>query len=244
MAIKSSGPLALYNDIGRFFGVSRSNVSLRAMSSRAGKGTPDAMSEFYGYGVPPPVAPPPVRPPVRPPTAPPRVPPPRRPPVFIPPPAAPPAPFPPFVPPPRRPPQPPPAPVFRGPRPILREWRIATKAEARQPAGRIYPGPSSAYTYLRADNFNSRSPGRVSRYTYNYNISGGYNTGSTSRILTSSRGNNAIGETIFVMSWLNGTNSRSGFIIQNLESLRYNPFSSIENFSGVRWVQPFPGGVN
>jgi hypothetical protein len=112
MAIKSSGPLALYNDIGRYFGVAASNVSLRNLSSRAGKGTPDAMSEFYGYGVvPPPVAPPPVfipPPPVRPPTAPPPVRPPTVPPPVRPPVAQPPIAPPPVVPPPVRPPQAPP----------------------------------------------------------------------------------------------------------------------------------------
>ena len=50
MAIKSSGQLSLGGDIGPEFGVSPgSTISLRGMSSAAGFGTPDAMSEFYGY---------------------------------------------------------------------------------------------------------------------------------------------------------------------------------------------------
>ena len=138
MAIKSSGPLYLYNDIGRYFGLGASNVSLRNVSSRAGKGTPDAMSEFYGYGggtppppppvvpPPPPVAPPPVFVPPPPPVfvpPPPPVfvpPPPVAPPVFIPPPpvvppvAPPPVAPPPVAPPPVAPPPVAPPPVFSG----------------------------------------------------------------------------------------------------------------------------------
>jgi hypothetical protein len=46
MALQSSGPISI-NDIRRELGTS--NSSLRALSAQAGKGTPDAMSEFYGY---------------------------------------------------------------------------------------------------------------------------------------------------------------------------------------------------
>lgn len=46
MALQSSGPISI-NDIRRELGTA--NSSLRALSQQAGKGTPDAMSEFYGY---------------------------------------------------------------------------------------------------------------------------------------------------------------------------------------------------
>ena len=108
MAIKSSGALYLYNDIGRYFGRPQSNVGLRYLSSRAGKGTPDAMSEFYGYGGGTPPPPPPVVPPP-PPVAPP--------PVFVPPPPVAPVP-PPVAPPPTTIPPPPVAPPPVAPPPV------------------------------------------------------------------------------------------------------------------------------
>jgi hypothetical protein len=46
MALPSSGALSIsmiHNELGS------SSYSLRALSSAAGKGTPDAISEFYGY---------------------------------------------------------------------------------------------------------------------------------------------------------------------------------------------------
>jgi hypothetical protein len=46
MALPSSGPLSI-NDIRTILGTS--NGSLRYLSSLAGKSTPDAISEFYGY---------------------------------------------------------------------------------------------------------------------------------------------------------------------------------------------------
>jgi hypothetical protein len=49
MALPSSGQLS-FSAIAGELGVSLSNVSLRSMSSTAGKSTPDAVSEFYGYG--------------------------------------------------------------------------------------------------------------------------------------------------------------------------------------------------
>jgi len=50
MAIKSSGQLSLrYDILAEIGGASYVNLSLRNMSSQAGFGTPDAMSEFYGY---------------------------------------------------------------------------------------------------------------------------------------------------------------------------------------------------
>jgi hypothetical protein len=48
MALPGSGELSL-GDIAGELGVGLSNVSLRSMSSTAGKSTPDAVSEFYGY---------------------------------------------------------------------------------------------------------------------------------------------------------------------------------------------------
>ena len=48
MALPSSGQLSLSAIAGEL-GVTLSNVSLRSMSSTAGKSTPDAVSEFYGY---------------------------------------------------------------------------------------------------------------------------------------------------------------------------------------------------
>jgi len=48
MALPGSGPLSL-GDIAGELGVALSNVSLRNMSSTAGKSTPDSISEFYGY---------------------------------------------------------------------------------------------------------------------------------------------------------------------------------------------------
>ena len=48
MALPYSGQISLGN-IANEQGVSLSNVSLRARSASAGKGTPDAISEFYGY---------------------------------------------------------------------------------------------------------------------------------------------------------------------------------------------------
>lgn len=49
MAIKSSGQLSMRYDIVPEFGTSFVNASLRTHSSLAGFGTPDAMSEFYGF---------------------------------------------------------------------------------------------------------------------------------------------------------------------------------------------------
>ena len=48
MALPSSGQLSL-NDIKTELSAASTNVSLRSMSSTAGKSTPDAVSEFYGY---------------------------------------------------------------------------------------------------------------------------------------------------------------------------------------------------
>lgn len=48
MALPGSGQLSL-GDIAGELTISLSNVSLRSMSSTAGKSTPDAVSEFYGY---------------------------------------------------------------------------------------------------------------------------------------------------------------------------------------------------
>lgn len=48
MALPASGVLSL-GDIAGELTVSLSNVSLRSMSNTAGKSTPDAVSEFYGY---------------------------------------------------------------------------------------------------------------------------------------------------------------------------------------------------
>lgn len=51
MTLIYSGAISL-GAIADEFGDARSNVSLRSRSSAAGKGTPDAMSEFYGYTAP------------------------------------------------------------------------------------------------------------------------------------------------------------------------------------------------
>jgi hypothetical protein len=51
MTLVYSGAISL-GAIADEFGAARSNVSLRSRSSAAGKGTPDAMSEFYGYTAP------------------------------------------------------------------------------------------------------------------------------------------------------------------------------------------------
>lgn len=51
MTLVYSGQISL-GDIADEFGNARSNVSLRSRSAEAGKGTPDAMTEFYGYTAP------------------------------------------------------------------------------------------------------------------------------------------------------------------------------------------------
>lgn len=48
MALPTSGPLSI-NDIRVELGQGQANSSLRTLSSLAGKSTPDAISEFYGY---------------------------------------------------------------------------------------------------------------------------------------------------------------------------------------------------
>lgn len=48
MALQASGPISI-NDIRVELGQAQANSSLRTLSSLAGKSTPDAMSEFYGY---------------------------------------------------------------------------------------------------------------------------------------------------------------------------------------------------
>lgn len=48
MALQSSGQISL-NDIKTELGAAATNVSLRSMSATAGKTSPDAISEFYGY---------------------------------------------------------------------------------------------------------------------------------------------------------------------------------------------------
>jgi hypothetical protein len=48
MALPSSGSLSL-SQIAQELGQPLSNLSLRNLSNSAGKGTPDSMSEFYGY---------------------------------------------------------------------------------------------------------------------------------------------------------------------------------------------------
>jgi hypothetical protein len=48
MALPGSGVLS-FSAIAGELGIGLSNVSLRSMSSTAGKSTPDAVSEFYGY---------------------------------------------------------------------------------------------------------------------------------------------------------------------------------------------------
>ena len=49
MAVKTSGQLSLRYDIAAEVNGSTSNIRLRSLSSEAGFGTPDRMSEFYGY---------------------------------------------------------------------------------------------------------------------------------------------------------------------------------------------------
>ena len=51
MTLIYSGAISL-GAIADEFGAARSNVSLRGRSATAGKGKPDAMSEFYGYTAP------------------------------------------------------------------------------------------------------------------------------------------------------------------------------------------------
>ena len=48
MALQSSGAISIDN-IRTELGQAQANSSLRSLSSLAGKSTPDAMSEFYGY---------------------------------------------------------------------------------------------------------------------------------------------------------------------------------------------------
>jgi len=48
MALQSSGPISI-NDIRVELGQAQANSSLRSLSALAGKSTPDAMSEFYGF---------------------------------------------------------------------------------------------------------------------------------------------------------------------------------------------------
>jgi len=48
MALTGSGEIR-FSSIATELGVALSNVSLRSMSSAAGKSTPDSVSEFYGY---------------------------------------------------------------------------------------------------------------------------------------------------------------------------------------------------
>lgn len=48
MALQSSGAISI-NDIRVELSQAQANSSLRTLSSLAGKSTPDAMSEFYGY---------------------------------------------------------------------------------------------------------------------------------------------------------------------------------------------------
>jgi len=49
MALQSSGPISISQIRNELNPVHGSSYSLRQLSSWAGKGTPDAMSEFYGY---------------------------------------------------------------------------------------------------------------------------------------------------------------------------------------------------
>jgi hypothetical protein len=49
MALQTSGPLSI-NDIRVELGQAQANSSLRSLSALAGFSTPDAISEFYGYG--------------------------------------------------------------------------------------------------------------------------------------------------------------------------------------------------
>lgn len=48
MALQVTGPISIDN-IRTELGQAQANSSLRTLSSLAGKSTPDAMSEFYGY---------------------------------------------------------------------------------------------------------------------------------------------------------------------------------------------------
>ena len=48
MALQSSGPISIDN-IRTELGQGQANSSLRSLSALAGKSTPDAISEFYGY---------------------------------------------------------------------------------------------------------------------------------------------------------------------------------------------------
>jgi hypothetical protein len=48
MALQSSGAISI-DDIRVELGQAQANSSLRSLSSLAGKSTPDAMSEFYGF---------------------------------------------------------------------------------------------------------------------------------------------------------------------------------------------------
>ena len=48
MALQTEGAISI-NDIRTELGQAQANSSLRSLSSLAGKSTPDAMSEFYGY---------------------------------------------------------------------------------------------------------------------------------------------------------------------------------------------------
>lgn len=54
MAVKTSGQLSLRYDIAAEVNGDSSNIRLRTLSSAAGFGTPDRMSEFYGYSAVPP----------------------------------------------------------------------------------------------------------------------------------------------------------------------------------------------
>jgi len=49
MALQGSGAISLSQIRGEMVAAGNSSYSLRSLSSTAGKGTPDSMSEFYGY---------------------------------------------------------------------------------------------------------------------------------------------------------------------------------------------------
>lgn len=49
MALQSSGAISLSQIRNEMVAAGNSSYSLRSLSATAGKGTPDAMSEFYGY---------------------------------------------------------------------------------------------------------------------------------------------------------------------------------------------------